>query len=79
MTAEKMLWEYAGDILTSPTMAREHGQQQDTRQHGGAAHHAELLPAAVIALGGDALQHPSGSKMGLGCGLAESGAGRAAP
>ena len=23
MTAEKMLWEYAGDILTSPTMARE--------------------------------------------------------
>ena len=30
MTAEKMLWEYAGDILTSPTMARE----RTIPQHG---------------------------------------------
>ena len=30
MTAEKMLWEYAGDILNSPTMARE----RTIPQHG---------------------------------------------
>ena len=41
-----------------------HDQQQDTRQHGGAAHHAELLPAAVIALGGDALQHDDAEGQG---------------
>ena len=37
--------------------AHVHGQQQDTGQYGGAADDAELLFAAVVALGGDALQH----------------------
>ena len=58
MTDQEMLWEYGGDILRSPTMARE----REIPQHGRGA-----------------LQYPSGPKMGLGRGLAQSGSRCAAP
>ena len=68
MTDQEMLWEYGGDILRSPTMARE----REIPQHG-----STTCFDHSVAVG--ALQYPSGPKMGLGRGLAQSGSRCAAP
>ena len=55
MTAEEMLWEYGGDILPFA-------------YHGSGAHDPPARQHHLLRSfrGGDALQHPSGSKNGAG-------------